>query len=385
MRDYEVISTDSHLEVPPYFWEPYVESAFQKYCPKVVKLPNGGDAWLIHGKATPIPLGLNFSAGRGWENLKPTGISYDEGLVGAGNADQRLEEMNQDGVDAELLFPAVSGQRTLDTGELPSEAYVAIVRGYNDWLSQEFTAVDPSRLLGLAILPATSVEDQIDELRRVSKMPGIRGVVLHTWPNGGSTPIPEEDDKFWEASIELSMPLTAHVSFGGGVAAESQSAQNQGMFNFAPIAGMLSKTVTRGSQVIQLIQHGTLDRYPQLQFFFAETQIGWIPEFREDADENWNRHKYWSETEWPHPPSWYCDNHFHWGFQVDRFGLKVRHDIGVERIQWSTDFPHVQCDWPDSRKVIEDQFAEIPEGEARKILRDNAYQYFQLHHERWKA
>jgi hypothetical protein len=50
--------------------------------------------------------------------------------------------------------------------------------------------------------------------------------------------------------------------------------------NFAPMTTMLSKTVTQGGQVIQLIQHGTLDRFPDLQIFFAETQIGWILELK---------------------------------------------------------------------------------------------------------
>jgi predicted TIM-barrel fold metal-dependent hydrolase len=379
VRDYRIISTDSHLEVPPYMWEPYVDKEFQQFVPKVVKLPNGGDAWLIPGKDTPVPLGLNFSAGRGWENLKPSGISYDEGLVGAGDGKQRIQEMDQDGVDAELLFPAVSGQRTLDTGAIPREGYVAIARGYNDWLSQEYTAVDRDRLLGLAILPATTIDDQVAELRRVRDLPGIRGVVLHSWPNGSPAPNPEEDDRFWAAAIELDMPLTGHIGFGGGAEAESRAMQEQGMLNFAPMTTMLSKTATRGGVVIQLIQHGTLDRFPQLQFFFAETQIGWVPEFKEDADENWERHKFWSNSDkWPHPPSWYVDNHFHWGFQVDRFGLKVRHDIGVDRIQWSTDFPHVQCDWPDSRRIIEMQFADIPEDEAKMMLHDNAVRFFRL-------
>lgn len=383
MRDDAIISTDSHLEVPPTLWEPHVAPEFRKYVPKVVRLPDGGDAWLMHGRDVPVPLGLNFSAGRGWRNLKTSGLRYDEGLVGAGDGHQRLREMDQDGVDAELLFPAVAGQRTLDTGGLPREAYVALVRGYNDWLSREYTAADRDRLLGLAILPATAVEDQIDELRRVARMPGIRGVVLHAWPNGGDAPRPELDDLFWQVAVELAMPLTAHVSFGGGAAAEEQAVRRAGLFNFAPLAGMLSKTATRGGPAIQLIQHGTLDRFPSLRFFFAETQIGWVPEFKEDADENWRRHRYWSNADWPHPPSWYIEKHFHWGFQIDRFGLRVRHEIGVDRIQWSTDFPHVQCDWPDSRKLIAEQFAGLPEAETRRIVRDNAVEFFALDRERW--
>jgi predicted TIM-barrel fold metal-dependent hydrolase len=384
MRDYEIVSTDSHLEVSPDQWRPYVDKEFHSCTPQVVRLPGGGDAWLMPGKSAPVPLGLNFSAGRGWENLKTSGLSYAEGLVGAGDGKQRLAEMDADGVDAEVLFPAVSGQRTLDASAIPPEAYVAIARGYNDWLSQGYTAADPDRLLGLAILPCSTADDSVAELRRVATMPGVRGVVLHQWPNGSAVPVPEEDDKFWQAAVELDVPLTAHVSFGGGAAAEEAaraSAQQQGvsLLNFAPMTAMLSKTVTRGGLVIQLIQNGTLDRFPQLQLFLAETQVGWIPEFKEDADENWRRHRYWSGADrWPHEPSWYMDHHFHWGFQVDRFGLKVRHDIGVDRVQWSTDFPHVQCDWPNSRQVIEDQFKDVPDDERRKIVRDNAVKYFRL-------
>ncbi len=384
MRDYEIISTDSHLEVPPYSWEPYVAPEFREFVPKVVQLPGGGDAWQMPGRAQPVPLGLNFSAGRGWEHLKTSGLSYAEGLVGAGDARQRLHEMDQDGVDAEVLFPAVSGQRTLDAAAIPPEAYVALARGYNDWLSREYTAEDPDRLLGLAILPGSTIDDSVAELERVASMPGIHGVVLHHWPNGSPVPVPEADDRFWKRALELNVPLTAHVSFGGGAAAEEAAmakAAQEGLslMNFAPMTTMLSKTATRGGQVIQLIQHGTFDRFPELQVFFAETQIGWLPEFKEDADENWRRHRYWSGTDsWAHEPSWYVGHNTHWGFQIDRFGLKVRHDIGVDRIQWSTDFPHVQCDWPDSRKVIEEQFRDIPGDERRKIVCDNAKTYFRL-------
>jgi uncharacterized protein len=364
-------------------WEPYVDVEFREFVPKVVKLPSGGDAWLMPGKSQPVPLGLNFSAGRGWENLKTQGLSYDDGLVGAGDAKQRLSEMDQDGVDAELLFPAVSGQRTLDVAAIPGEAYVALARGYNDWLSQ-FAAEDPERLWGLAILPCSTIDDSVAELERIAGMPGIVGLVLHQWPNGKAFPVPDEDDLFWQRALDLSVPLTAHISFGGGLAAESEAqsratAEGVSLMNFAPMTRMLSKTVTHGAHVIQIIQNGTFDRFPDLQFFFAETQIGWIPEFKEDADENWRRHRYWSGADrWPHEPSWYVDHHTHWGFQVDRFGLKVRHDIGIDNIQWSTDFPHVQCDWPNSRQIIEDQFKDIPNDERRKIVCDNALRYFRI-------
>ncbi len=383
MRDYEIVSTDSHLEVPPYMWGPYVDKAFQQYVPRVVELPTGGEGWLMPGNDQPVPLGLNFSAGRGFENLKPSGLSYKDGLVGAGDGKQRLGEMDKDGVDAELLFPAVSGQRTLDNGNVPPDGYVALVRGYNDWLCQEYTAHDPDRLLGLAILPTTGIQDAMDELRRVSSMPGIRGVCLHSWPNGKGVPEPEDDEKFWRLAVELDVPLAAHMSFGGGRVAYVADLTAQGKMvggNFAPIVAMLTKG-GNGFVATQLITSGVFDRIPELQFFFAETQVGWVPYYGEDADENYKRHKYWSGLDMPHLPSWYLRRHFSWGFQIDHYGVKNRHEIGIDKLQWSTDFPHVQCDWPNSRQVIEEQFQGVPEDEKRQIVCDNAVRYFHLDRE----
>ena len=116
------------------------------------------------------------------ENLKTSGLRYSDGLVGAGDAKQRLTEMDQDGVDAELLFPAVSGQRTLDAAAVPNEAYVALVRGYNDWLSQEYTAEDRDRLLGLAILPGATIDDTVAELERVARCRGSEAWYYTTGP-----------------------------------------------------------------------------------------------------------------------------------------------------------------------------------------------------------
>jgi predicted TIM-barrel fold metal-dependent hydrolase len=58
--------------------------------------------------------------------------------------------------------------------------------------------------------------------------------------------------------------------------------------------------------------------------------------------------------------------------------LKSRDEIGVENIMWATDFPHMNCDWPESRKIIDEQMADIPPDEARRIVCGNAIDFFQL-------
>ena len=208
MRTYDFVSADSHLEVPPDQWRPYVDEEFQQYVPKVVRLPDdSGDAWEMPG-GDLIPLGLQFAitgprVEDRYVHSKPIGISYGPDLAGSGDGARRVRELDEDGIDADVLFPAIFGTRGLN---LPVEVDVAICRGYNDWLSTEYTAADPERLLGLAILPKGGIEEAIAEMRRVAGRAGIYGVVNFPDCEPG-------DDRFFEAALELGIPLCSHATF----------------------------------------------------------------------------------------------------------------------------------------------------------------------------
>ena len=380
MRDYDVISADSHLETSPDVWRGYVDKEFREWAPRVEKLSGGGDAWVLPGTGNVVPLGLNFFSTSSdprarWQSAKPIGVSYDDGLLGTGDGNSRLQEMDVDGVDAEVLFPAVSGQRSL--AGIPREAYIAVVRGYNDWLSQEFCAADPDRLWGVAMLPLTGVQDAIEEMTRVDSLPGIRTVALAEWPNGSGSP-EAEDDQFWQAAIDLGMPLSSHGFFGSGAGGDKRIPPGAipGV-NFANINSMLSKN-PRAYTGTQLITEGVLDRLPDLRIYWAETGIGWIPSFCEYADDEYHRHRYWAGVQLAHEPSWYWRNCFKYSFQIDHHGIRNRDDIGLDNLMWATDFPHMNCDWPDSEIVIKNQLGDLPDAERRKIIRDTALDFFRV-------
>ena len=38
---------------------------------------------------------------------------------------------------------------------------------------------------------------------------------------------------------------------------------------------------------------------------------------------------------------------------------------------WASDYPHTDSTWPDSRKVIEQNFASVPEAVMRNIVYNN--------------
>jgi predicted TIM-barrel fold metal-dependent hydrolase len=59
-------------------------------------------------------------------------------------------------------------------------------------------------------------------------------------------------------------------------------------------------------------------------------------------------------------------------FIDDTFGIAHRHDIGVENMLWSSDFPHSATFWPHSREKIEKDFAGVSPEDRSKILAGNA-------------
>ena len=58
--------------------------------------------------------------------------------------------------------------------------------------------------------------------------------------------------------------------------------------------------------------------------------------------------------------------------------MEVRHHIGVERIMFATDFPHVECEYPRTQELLADIYAGVPESERYQIMRGNAIRFFKL-------
>jgi predicted TIM-barrel fold metal-dependent hydrolase len=355
-------------------WHPYVDKEFLEWAPRTVTLANGGHGIYFPGDERTSPLAFQFNSTVGpdkvvegrWKTAAPTGARYDTPLFGSGNGQQRVAEMDRDGIDADVLFPAVFGKRAIKG--IPREAHAALCRGYNDWLSKDYTAADHDRLWGLALVPPY-VEDAVEELQRVKSMPGIRAVA--GWPESDDP----EDDRFWEASIELDMPLTTH-GLGGPPPVDwpPPGKRDELACVGQPVVGTGEAAITG----MKFILSGLLDRLPQIHMFFAETGVGWLPFTYETLDQLWARNGLWTDYQLSKPPSQYWKDHFHYSFMVDRFGIEHRHEIGITQIMWSTDFPHMNSDWPYSVQLIESEFAGVPEDEVRLMVCENALNYFRV-------
>src|SRR5262249_33898095 len=152
-------------------WRSRVPAALRDRVPRIEHFPDqGGDAWVIEGFGVPHPFGWGAAAGRRPDDMREW-LCFDEIQPGSYDAKARVEEMDADDVDAEVIFPSGYPSAYIAGTEDP-ELHHAMVRAYNDFLS-EFCSYAPDRLGGAATLPNRGVTEAVAELERVAELPGI--------------------------------------------------------------------------------------------------------------------------------------------------------------------------------------------------------------------
>jgi predicted TIM-barrel fold metal-dependent hydrolase len=126
-------------------------------------------------------------------------------------------------------------------------------------------------------------------------------------------------------------------------------------------------------RVAQLIGSGVFDRHPDLQIVLGEVDCGWVPYVKEQMDD---RHSRALSHPMKQKPSYYWEHNFSYVFITDTYGIRNRHAVGVERMMWSSDFPHGGSDWPKSQESIAEHFAGVPEDEKHAIVAANALRVY---------
>jgi len=387
-----LLSSDGHLEVRPERWTPRVPAAYRDKVPRTIKLPDGGDALLVEGhEPRPVPF-LDLRAGRTNETWQPFGVTVED-TAGVGPPEQRLAEQAMDGLRAEVLFPNMQMGPRLWRLIADDNAYRAAVRAYNDWLGEEYCAVSRDRLIGLGVVPWSNIDDALAELEHCAEL-GLKGVALGVFPSGRGYPTPE-DDRFWAAALEMKMPLTVHVGFDRQGPRASQPTLEYPGVDPGVIARLGGRTLVEwvalpflgtapAMSLAQIILSGVFDRMPDLEIFFAETRLGWVPFWMEEADYWYERHRHWAERllhfkPLERRPSDYVRQHILFSVQhVERVAIELRHHMGVEHVMFATDFPHIECDWPNTRPFAERLFTGVPAQEAFAIGAGNLLRFFRL-------
>jgi uncharacterized protein len=366
---YRLVDSDSHINEPPDLWTSRVPAKYRDRAPRMEHFEQG-DAWVLEGVKDPINFGSNAAAGIPlaersawvrWEDIRPGG--YDPKA--------RLLEMDVDLVDAAVLYPTPRISHLMIANPDP-DFHLAMVRAYNDWLS-EYAEHDPSRLGGIMLIPNRGVDAAVAEIERVIDRPGMVGCLLGCYPHG-DLDLSIEDDPVWRAVAERDVPLHIHVALVNEYPSDIYA---PGMITQGLVQGYLRFRDVPG-RMLQFLEGGVFDRVPNLNIVLAEVDAGWVPYVKEQVDNRVLRRELGTDMRGRRLPSSVIEEHFYYTYITDHFAVRNRSYVGVDRLMWSSDFPHGGSDWPGSVRVIHANFADVPSWERDLILAGNAQRLYRF-------
>jgi predicted TIM-barrel fold metal-dependent hydrolase len=79
-----------------------------------------------------------------------------------------------------------------------------------------------------------------------------------------------------------------------------------------------------------------------------------------------------------HEPRYYWDTHMSASFMVDPLGLQLIDHIGVDKVMWSSDYPHNESTYGYSEKSLKAVVDAVGPENAVKIVSGNVTNFLGL-------
>jgi predicted TIM-barrel fold metal-dependent hydrolase len=368
MSEYPLFDADSHVSEPLNLWQERLPAKYRDKAPRMLKEHEGkpGAWWLIEEGREPHNVILGFGANKTLEELQQflKGFSYAGAHRGGWDPAQRLKDMDQDGVTGDVLYTTL-GFRMFWIRDAGFQR--ACFQVYNDWLA-EFCSYSPRRLKGLGLISLYDPKQGAEDLEECAKK-GLAGGLIWASPPDELPFYTEVYNSFWTAAQELRMPLSLHEFAGFERIYWESTAEKRTVANAVASHEVETTFAT-------FILSGILERFPRLRIISAELNCGWLAYFLHRIDRAFDSRGVRLQGS-PFPtkltmrPSEYFRRQLYATFIDDPYGLAHRHEIGVDNLLWSSDFPHSATFWPHSREKIAEDFRGIGEEDKRKILCEN--------------
>jgi uncharacterized protein len=360
-----VISADSHVTEPPDTYLARIDPAFRDRAPHLVHHDTAGDLYVIPGMSTPLPMGLVAAAGKPAEEIRVQGQRFEDLHRGGWDPEARIADQDADGVDGEIVYPTV-GMQLCNHHDIDYKR--ACFEAYNRWMA-EFSGTHPDRLFGIGQTAMRTPEEGIADLSSIRDL-GLRGVMMPGEPGVADYDDPIYDP-FWEAAVDLGMPLSFHVLTSRG----SGLGETRG-----PKLNSFMGIIRANQDVIgTLIFSGVFERFPDLRVVCVEADAGWVPHYMYRMDHAYDRHRYWLPAgTLSRRPSEYFRENVYTTFQDDWVAFQVVNLLNVDRLMWASDFPHSDSTWPHSEELLAEHTRDLTDHQCRRILHDNVAELYGL-------
>ena len=389
-----IISVDDHIVEPPDVWTSRMPAKFKDAAPHIVQAPMpdvtfvGGKLTVVEGGGTkPVDwwyyedlkrplLRVDSAVGVPRDEVTMTGVTYEEMRPGSYSQKERLEDMDENHIEASLCFPTFPrfcGQTFTEAKD--KELALLCVEAYNDYQVEEWCAGTGGRLIPLTIVPLWDAELAAAEVRRNAAR-GVRAVCFSEIPAYLGLPSIHDPDNYWDpffrACDETSTVVNMHIGSSSKMPSTSADAPAAVGSSLTHINAELSMT--------DFLMSGLFERFANLKVAYSEGQIGWIPHLLHRMDVVWEDNRGWGGVadKVPNPPSSYFADHVFGCFFDDPNGLLLIDEIGEDNITYESDYPHSDSTWPRTREIAEKQMSGLTDEQRYKVVRGNAIKLFGL-------
>ena len=278
----------------------------------------------------------------------------------------RMRELDEDGIAGEVIFPQMApfGAGLMQyRHDVSPELNLEGCRAYNRWLAN-FCAHAPERMAGVALINVDDIDVTVQEIRDAKEAGLWGGVLLPS--STGDHPFYHHPryEPIWAVCEEVGMPLQSHSGwspdYGDVECATAMFISEVDMWAQRPFTAMMWS--------------GAFERHPKLKYVLTEAGVGWILEklrvleFKA-ADPIF---KHFTKDLSLGPTEYYQQNCWIGASFMPPHEGKLRHDVGIDKLMWGSDYPHLEGTWPNTMKALHETFGDYPEDEIRDILGRNA-------------
>ena len=365
----KILDTDAHQMEPPSIWAEYIDTEFADRAPRVGDIGHGQKGMLCEGEplakqdgSYPMHSDEFLAAAR--KAMQRFERARNQGF----NAASRLQDMDEQGVDAQVIYPTVGGQ-LLGKPFHDTQLLAACCRAFNNW-SLEYCQSDAQRLRMAAMLPVQAPDLAVEEVRRMDAA-GAACYYVRPNPVEGRNLYHASYDDLWRTIAASGKPICIHdsgspywPSFG-----DRMETHTAGHIIAHPVEAMVA--------MMSLIWFGVFERHPELKIVHVEADAGWLPYWLQRMEQHYDFSGQAEHPDLKRRPTEYFKSNFLVAARGDEMTLPAAVElVGEDYLTFNTDYPHPDGTWPQGM----DDFSRQPISDTakRKIFWDNAAGLFGL-------
>jgi predicted TIM-barrel fold metal-dependent hydrolase len=355
-----LVSADCHAGPLPEQVRPHVDPEFR----------DAFDAWLgdedARARRRAEHTGQAVYGDEALEDFTALEAVNEGGVDGAWDSSRRLAELEADGIAAEVIYPDGGGGSIspFDAGlmtyqyEQDPEIWAAGCRAYNRWLA-DFCNEVPGRRAGVALVTLDDIDASVAEVEGLRDRGVFGGILL---PSGtGDNPLFNHPryEPLWAACADNGLPVHTHSGWTP---------------NYGDFPGSLGIFITEITWFAHrafwlLAWSGAFERHPDLRMVMTEQGATWIPDTLSQMDHAYKmpmfRHL---RRELRLAPSEYFARQCYASQFLGPEEMRARGRIGVDKLMWGSDYPHIEGTWPHTEAKLKEGFADVPRAEMATMV-----------------